>query len=149
MSGDEGWIQALASWTVQALDDVEWQVYEHAWPADYERPAVLWRLAGVETKTGNVAFSEETRRYAGHVLGRDSAEEADTTARLTSALGAAVKLPLESAQRRYLHVGEAVADLKADAISTGQLSLTLSRKNRRPSEMAPLMREVAFQQKEG
>lgn len=142
-------MQALASWTVQALDDVEWQVYEHAWPADYERPAILWRLAGVETKTGNAAFGEELRRYAGHVLGRDPAEEADTVARLTSALSAAVKLPLDAAQQRYLLVGEAVADLKADAIATGQLGLTLSRKNRRPSETAPLMREVAFQQNEG
>ncbi|SFA83393.1 hypothetical protein SAMN05216312_101775 [Cohnella sp. OV330] len=142
-------MQALASWTVQALDAVEWQVYKHAWPADYERPAVLWRLAGVETKTGNAAFGEELRRYSGHVLGRDPAEEADTVARLTSALSAAVKLPLDAAQQRYLLVGEAVADLKADAIATGQLGLTLSRKNRRPSETAPLMREVAFQQNEG
>ncbi|MDI4648526.1 hypothetical protein [Cohnella hashimotonis] len=149
MSGDEGWMQALASWTVQALDDVEWQVYANAWPADYARPAVLWRLAGIETKTGNAAFGEETRRYAGHVLGRDPAEEADAVARLTSALGAAIKLPLDAAQRRYLIAREAVADLKADAVATGQLSLTLSRKNRRPSETAPLMREIAFQQKEG
>jgi len=148
VSGDEGWMQALASWTVQALDDVEWQVYAHAWPADYERPAVLWRLAGVETKTGNAAYGEESRRYAGHVLGRDPAEEADTIARLTSALSVAVKLPINSAERRYLLIGETVADLKADAISTGQLSLTLSRKHSRPSETAPLMREVAFQQKE-
>lgn len=142
-------MQALASWTVQALDDVEWQVYANAWPADYARPAVLWRLAGIETKTGNAAFGEETRRYAGHVLGRDPAEEADAVARLTSALGAAIKLPLDAAERRYLIAREAVADLKADAVATGQLSLTLSRKNRRPSEMAPLMREIAFQQKEG
>lgn len=149
MSGDGGWMQALASWTVQALDDVEWQVYEHAWPADYERPAVLWRLAGAETKVGNAAYGEELRRYVGHVLGRDPAEEANTAARLTSALGAAAKLPLDAAERRYLLVGEAMADLKADAVATGQLSLTLSRKNRRSSGTAPLMREVAFQQKEG
>lgn len=141
-------MQALASWTVQALDDVEWQVYQHAWPADYERPAVLWRLAGAETKMGNSAYGEEMRRYAGHVLGRDAAEEAASAARLTGALRAAVKLPLDAAERRYLLVGETMADLKADAVATGQLSLTLSRKNRRSAATAPLMREVAFQQKE-
>ncbi|MEK0312474.1 hypothetical protein [Cohnella sp. 56] len=148
MSGEDGWLEALAGWTVQALDDAQWHVHAGGWPAEVERPAVMWRLTGAETKPASAAFAEETRRYAGHVLGRDPAEQALAVGLLASALGVAYKLPLDAAERRYLRIRQAAAELTADAIADGQLQLTLCRRAVRPSAEAPLMREVAFHQKE-
>ncbi|CAI6069162.1 hypothetical protein [Cohnella sp. JJ-181] len=146
MSGEEGWLPALASWTEQALGDAAWRVYAGEWPASYERPAVLWRMTAAETRTGNAAFGETTRRYAGHVLGRDAAEQSDAAALLADELTQAVKLPLDAADRRYLLVRQAAADANVDPLATGQLSLTLSRKSSRPFATAPPMREISFRQ---
>lgn len=148
MSGEDGWLQALADWTTATLDDAAWHVYTGGWPEGHATPAVMWRWTGAETKTAGAAGGEETRRYAGHVLAQDAAMQSQTAALLADELGAAVKLPLDVQERRYLVVRQAAADLTADAMTSGQLSLTLGRKRERQPETAPLMREVSFRQKE-
>ncbi|MCC3374731.1 hypothetical protein [Cohnella sp. REN36] len=137
------WLEALGAWTSQSLG-APWRVYLGRWPTDYERPAVLWRLEGVEALLGNAAAAETRKRFVGHVLGRSDGERETGVAALAERLALAGKLALNAGERRYMTVRSQAADPSADEWTEGQVRLTLGRRVLRPHEEEPLMEEVAF-----
>jgi len=144
----DDWLAALCNWTLEALADADWQAYGGKWPSNYTHPSVLWRWDGVETIANARASTVEVRKKAvGHVLGRTPNEQAMTVAALAKQLSAAVKIPLSLPDRRYLTVLSPNVDLTQDAMTEGQIFVTLSRKVERYIEQGPLMREVHFQPK--
>lgn len=145
---DDAWLAALSSWTKNELVGEDWQVYCGEWPTDYVRPSILWRVEGIETLANTRAASIEVRKKTvGHVLGRTLGEQTATVAELAQSLTGAVKIPLNLAERRYLTVLSPIVDLEQDALTEGQLSVTLSRKVERQLDEGPLMRTIQFQSK--
>lgn len=141
------WLAALAAWTIERLGS-EWQAYEGRWPVDYVRPSVLWRWEGIESVAGSRVSTIEVRRKAvGHVLGRTLGEQTAAAGEIAQRLTEAVKIPLDLPNRRYLTVNAPIVDLAQDAMTEGQLTVTLSRKIERHTDQGPLMREVRFQSK--
>ncbi|WP_139787111.1 hypothetical protein [Cohnella massiliensis] len=142
---DDPWLEAIAAWT-RALLGGSWQVCLNEWPSSYLRPAVLWRLGGMETGPGNAAALVVRKRLVGHVAGRTDNEEREAAALLASSLKLDGKVVLSAADRRWLAVEESGIDFGADPIAEGQLTVALSRRVKRESfaEDAPLMREVFF-----
>jgi len=144
-SEEDPWLSALTDWTLGSLGP-EWQAYGRRWPADYVRPAVLWRWESAEAIPNPKASAIEVRKKAvGHVLGRTYAEQSGALAELIQNLSTAVKIPLDPADRRYLTVAAPTADWTRDALTEGQLSVTLSRKLERNADYGTLLREVRFQ----
>ncbi|MFC4600685.1 hypothetical protein [Cohnella hongkongensis] len=142
----DDWLDALCGWTLDKLGDSHWQAYGGRWPTNYGRPSVLWRWEGIETFAGARASTIEVRKKAiGHVLGRTVNEQAITAAALAQSLSEAVKIPLDLSDRRYLTVLAPNVDLARDAMTEGQILVTLTRKIERYAEQGPLMREVNFQ----
>lgn len=145
---EDAWLAALSSWTKNTLGSEDWQVYCGKWPSDYVRPSILWRLEGAETTASTRAATIEVRKKTvGHVLGRTLGEQTATILELTQALTSAVKIPLNVTERRYLSVLSPIVDLAQDALTEGQLSVTLSRKVVRQLDEGPLMRTIQFQHK--
>ncbi|OZB95931.1 hypothetical protein [Paenibacillus sp. XY044] len=140
----DAWLSTLAEWTRGKLDDM-WQVYETSWPADREEHAVLWRLAGCETKMAGASMYEVRKTFAGHLAAPFSETEHHASVTLVEQLGAQTQLPLGDGERRYLSVAEVSANLQVDAILEGQLKLTLVQRRMRPAEDAALIRRVAVQ----
>ncbi|MET3549160.1 hypothetical protein ABID47_005797 [Paenibacillus favisporus] len=140
----DAWLSALAGWTRGKLADL-WQVYETSWPADREEHAVLWRLAGCETKMAGASMYEIRKTFVGHLAAPFPETEHQASVALVEELGAQTQLPLGDGERRYLSVAEVSANMQADAILDGQLKLTLVQRRMRPAEEAALIRRVAVQ----
>ena len=138
---NDPWLEALSSWT-EGIMGQDWTVYRGLWPLGYVRPAVMWRIAVTEVNTLMMATFEVRKRFVGHIIGRTPNEQADGVLRIVEQLGSAVKIPLNPAERRYLTVIDPRADLQANAITGGQITVTLSRRTNRPTEEAPLIQKV-------
>jgi hypothetical protein len=138
---DDPWLVALASWTETELGQ-DWTVYRGRWPAGYYKPSVLWRLSEIRIAGRSGAAYEVRKVFVGHVLGSTPNEQLQGVTALLQGLGGAVKLPLDIADRRYMTIGDKRADLKADALRAGQITLELYRTTLRPRDEVPLMAAV-------
>ncbi|ASR48719.1 hypothetical protein B4V02_19475 [Paenibacillus kribbensis] len=135
------WLAALTRWTQKQLGET-WLVYANAWPAQPGRHAVLWRLSGCETRMAGASMYELRKRFIGHIIAPDSAEENRAASALVEGFATQIQLPLDQDKGRYMSTDEASADLQADAILDGQLRLTLVQRRMRPAEEAALIRRV-------
>lgn len=138
---NDSWLEALANWTEGKLG-AGWTVYRNAWPLGYKRPAVLWRLTTIRVEDKAKAMFEVRKQLQGHVLGATPNQELSAALSIVEGLGSAIKIPLDLATRRYLQVVEPIADYRMDALTSGQITVTLSRLTARPTEEAPLMMHV-------
>ena len=138
---NDHWLEALALWTEGILGQ-DWTVYRGLWPLGYVRPAVMWRIAATEVNTLMASMFEVRKRFVGHVIGRTPNEQNDGVLKIVEALGSAIKVPLNQADRRYMTVIDPRADLQSNAITGGQITVTLQRKTTRPTEEAPLIQKV-------
>ena len=138
---DDPWLEALASWT-EGIMGPGWTVYRGLWPLGYARPAVMWRIAATEVNPLIAATFEVRKRFVGHVIGRTPNEQADGVLRIVEQLGSAIKVSLNLADRRYMTVIDQRADLQANAITGGQITVTLYRRTNRPTEEGPLIMGV-------
>lgn len=145
---EDAWLTALSDWTKNAVGSEDWQVYSGKWPTNYVRPSILWRLEAAESMASTRAATIEVRKKMnGHVLGRTLGEQRAAVVELAQSLTSAVKIPLSLSDRRYLTVLSPIVDLEQDAMTEGQISVTLSRKIERQLEESPMMRAVNFQSK--
>lgn len=140
---DDPWLDALTNWTESILGQ-NWHVYRGLWPLGYRYPSVMWRITDFEVNGMSKACFEVRKRFVGHVLGTTPNEQTEAVLQLVERLQNDIKLPLDIALRKYMTVVTPKADLKADAISNGQISFTLTRRVSRPTEEAPLMAGMHF-----
>ncbi|NPV30497.1 MAG: hypothetical protein HPY58_12785 [Firmicutes bacterium] len=140
-TANDPWLEALAAWTGTILG-AAWTVYRNFWPPGYRRPAVMWRLTGVEVRERARAMFEVRKRIIGHILGSTPNEQIAGALTVVQELGCAIKLPLDVVNKRYLTVSSLAVDYRADALTAGQISVTLSRLTNRPAEEAPLIMAV-------
>jgi hypothetical protein len=102
----------------------------------------MWRLTGIELREGSRAMFEVRKKFVGHVIGDTPNKEISGTLTIVQELHSAIKIPLDIANRRYLTVHDPIGDYRSDALTAGQMSVTLSRFTNRPVEEAPLIAEV-------
>lgn len=132
------WLDALANWTGTIL--AGWTVYK-TWQGN-KRPSVTWRLSTMQVVEKSKAVFEVRKKFIGEVLGNTSGELLFGATKLVQELGNVIKPTLDGANKRYLTVSSPVVDLRADALTAGQVSVVLSRLTGRPVEEAPLMAAV-------
>ncbi|MFX3651130.1 MAG: hypothetical protein ACE3K2_04920 [Paenibacillus sp.] len=145
---EDAWLAALQGWTQQELGS-NWSVYGDVWPGGYEKPSVLWRMAGCSTSVAGTSALEVRQQWIGHVLTDHSVLTRNTVTRLVRQLAVQARLAVnetESAEHqgntRYVTVDEVTADLQTDAYLNGQIRLTLQQRIRRPGTNVPLIREI-------
>jgi len=104
----------------------------------------------METADGNAASIRVRKMVFGHVLGRTPNEQANAAAQIAERLKQDAKIALNAENRQYVTVRECAVMAEADALRTGQLMVTLTRRTVRPEAVssgeAPLMREVVYHQ---
>lgn len=135
------WLEALNQWTREQLG-AGWNIYNDAWPSGYLSPSILWRLTGVSTASSGTSAFDLRKQWVGHVYSSSERENKRIASELVQRLNAQVRIPLSPAERRYLTVSEASADLQADAFLNGQIRLTLLHREQRELPNAPLIRQV-------
>ncbi len=140
---NDPWLEALAVWTGTILG-ASWSVYRNLWPLGYKRPAVMWRLDGIEALEKGRAMFEVRKKFAGHVIGSTPNEQVAGALTVAQKLGEVVKLELDAANRRYLTVNSPAVNYRADALTAGQVSVVLSRMTARPIDEAPLIAGVHY-----
>lgn len=137
------WVPALASWTNSVMGN-DWVVYNGFWPLGYSRPAVMWRVTGIDVAPISLGLYRVTKRFTVHVVGNQEHPEHTGVAALVESLGSAIKLPFDPKNRRHLTVTDPRANIGADAIQEGQITVSLSRRVNRPQLDVPLMRSVNY-----
>lgn len=145
---EDACLAALQGWTQQELGS-NWSVYGDVWPGGYEKPSVLWRLAGCSTSVAGTSALEVRQQWIGHVLTDHSVLTRQTVTRLVRQLAVQSRLAVtetggeeQEGITRYITVDEVTADLQADAYLNGQIRLTLQQRIRRPGTNVPLIREI-------
>ncbi|WP_458125640.1 hypothetical protein [Paenibacillus sp. Z3-2] len=144
----DGWLAALQGWTQQELG-LNWSVYGDVWPGGYEKPSVLWRLAGCGTSVAGTSALEVRQQWIGHVLTDHPMLTRHTVTRLVEKLAVQARLAVNETggeehegNTRYVTVDEVTADLQTDAYLNGQIRLTLQQRIRRPGTDVPFIREI-------
>ncbi len=130
---NDPWIDALVSWTKEKLGD-GYNVYGGKLPANYKRPAVLWRLDNAQIDDAGALAFDVTKQVACHVFGRNAVEEGDIAISIAEQMGAAVKIPLKPSERVYMTLQSINATLYTDALKQGHLRAIMTRKTKRPRE---------------
>ncbi|MCM3703229.1 hypothetical protein [Paenibacillus macerans] len=148
------WLTALANWTKQTLGP-EWSAFCGAWPPGHARPAVLWQMIGMDVRTLSPSSYEIEKRMIAFFRAEDADREHAGMLKLLEALGAAVKIPLDRAERTFLRIGEPRMSVPAAGSGTGAamgttaavgpLTVSLVRRTAKPAEEAPLMQYVHYQ----
>ncbi|MFW5436564.1 hypothetical protein [Paenibacillus apiarius] len=137
------WLTALGEWT-QSVMGQDWTVYTGLWPLGYTRPAVMWRVTSVDVQALGKAMYEVKKRFTAHIIGADTNQEHGGVLKLVEGLGNAIKVPLDESDRRYMTVSDLRANISADPIAEGQITVTLRRRTARPTEDAPVIQSVNF-----
>ncbi len=138
---NDPWIDSLVEWTQGILGE-GYEVYGGKIPATYQRPAILWRLDSMEiTDAGAFAF-DVSKKVACHVFGRNSVEETNIAVLISEQMGAAYKIPLKLAERRFMTLQDLNTTLYTDSMKQGHIRAILSRKTQKPQEEFAVMREV-------
>lgn len=140
-SAVDPWLEALALWTETKLG-AGWTVYRNAYPPGYNRPAVIWVLTNIRVQQKSAAVFTVQKRFLGIVLGGVPNQQYGAALSIVEGLESDVKIVLDAVNRRYLTVNEPAADIRAEALTASQVSVTLSRLTNRPAEEAPLIAAV-------
>ena len=93
------------------------------------------------TDAGAFAF-DVSKKVACHVFGRNSVEETNIAVLISEQMGAAYKIPLKLAERRYMTLQDLNTTLYTDSMKQGHIRAILSRKTQKPQEEFAVMREV-------
>ena len=88
----DAWVATLQGWTQQELGS-NWSVYGDVWPGGYEKPSVLWRLAGCSTSVAGTSALEVRQQWIGHVLTDHPVLTRQTVTRLAGNLQCNLVLP--------------------------------------------------------
>ncbi|WP_339168884.1 hypothetical protein MKX75_06030 [Paenibacillus sp. FSL R5-0341] len=144
----DAWLAALQDWTQQELGS-NWSVHGDVWPGGYEKPSVLWRLAGCSTSVAGTSALEVRQQWIGHVLTDYPVLTRQIVTRLVEQLAVQARLAVtetggeeHKSNTRYVTVDEVTADLQTDAYLNGQIRLTLQQRIRRPGTNVPFIREI-------
>lgn len=145
------WLTTLVSWSEAALGP-EWTAYSGAWPQSVTVPALMWQMIGMDVKALGPSSYEIQKRMTAFFQAEDADREHAGLLRLLEALGAAVKIPLDGAARRFLRISEPKMRVQADSsgeasAAAGPLTVTLIQRTAKPVEAAPLMQFVHYQSK--
>jgi hypothetical protein len=137
---NDPWVEAMAVFTESTLEG--WNVYRNHWPTGYARPAILWRVENIGMRDAGSARIEVTKTLVGHVLGETPNHQLQGVAGVMELLASNVKIPVNIQERRYMTVRQANSNIKADAITAGQVSLVVSRLTRKPQEEFAVMNHI-------
>ncbi|MEC0330111.1 hypothetical protein P4H42_10805 [Paenibacillus macerans] len=152
ITGDS-WLTALADWTKRTLGP-EWAAFCGAWPPGHARPAMLWQMIGMDVRTLSPSSYEIEKRMTAFFRAENADQEHAGMLKLLEALGAAVKIPLDRAERTFLRIGEPKVSVPTAGLGTtaatgtaaaGPLTVSLIRRTAKPVEEAPLMQYVHYQ----
>lgn len=129
---NDPWVEALAVFTENSVEN--WQVYRNFWPTGYVRPAVLWRVEEIDMSSAGGMGIEITKTLMGHVLGETPNHQLLGVSHVMELLTSSIKIPLNVQEKRYMTVRKVRSSMKANAITAGQITLTVSRLTARPQE---------------
>lgn len=136
---NDPWLDALTAWTEDLLG---WTVYKNYWPMGYVRPSVLWRLTDIKAEHATRSAYKVIKKISGHIVGSTPNEEVAGVFSIVQGLITDIKIPLDMATRKYMTAESPIGDYKVNALTKGQISVTLSRMTNRPTEEVPLMTRV-------
>ncbi|AJD28624.1 hypothetical protein G8E05_06470 [Clostridium botulinum] len=119
------WLDALESYTKNITDHA---VYLNNWKKNFEVPSVLWRTTNSGRERINGALIKINKTLRCHVVSRNKSEINELLDIIEDKLITDLKIPLDIKERRYLTVESISEDREADILSTGQLTIELSRR---------------------
>lgn len=142
------WLTAMCDWT-QGIVGSEWSLYSEEWPIDYTKPAIMWRVTGMDVRVLGLSSYEIEKRLTATVLADDLIEQNAATLLLIEELGVTVKIPLHVAEKRFLTISEPKGNLNANVNTTGttegQITVTCTRRTgHRPVEEISLMQFINY-----
>ena len=132
------WLKVLSEWTTTTLG-APWRSYEF-YPVGRPDMTLYWKVSSVDLEDNGLAAFTVRKKMTAHIFARD---DLTTWAalKIAEALQAAYKIPLDAPQKKFLTVHKPEANLRNGP--NGQVTVTLTRNTKRPTEDAPLIQRFS------
>lgn len=125
-TSNDTWVNATANF-IESVTGIT--SYRGAWREDFQVPSVLCRTIGKTTESINYASFRENRDIRIHVVSDNRNEINQIIDSIEHELMAAIKIPLNIADRRYLTIKSIKEDRNNDMLGAGQVTVTMTRIN--------------------
>lgn len=132
------WLKVLSEWTTTALG-APWRSYEF-YPVGRPDMTLYWKVSSVDLEDNGLAAFTVRKKMTAHIFARDDLATW-AALKIAEALQAAYKIPLDAPQKKFLTVHKPEANLRNGP--NGQVTVTLTRNTKRPTEDAPLIQRFS------
>lgn len=134
------WVLALTQWTASILA-APWRVYAF-YPVGKPDLTMYWQVSSVDVEEKGLSAYTVRKKLTGHIFARNDMA-AWAAMKIAEGLQNDFKIPLNAAQRKYMTTYKPEVNLKNAPITSGQVSVTLTRNTSRPTEEVPLIGRVS------
>ena len=142
-SGDP-WVKALSEWTATMLG-TPWRSYEF-YPVGKPDMTLYWQVASVDVEENGLAMFTVRKKLTAYIFAR-SDQATWAALKIVEGLQSEYKIPLDAPQKKYMTVQKPEANLRNNPKTGGQVSVTLARNTRRPSDEVPLIGRIYTERK--
>lgn len=126
-TSDDTWEKATAEF-IEEIANIK--TYEGTWKENFQVPSVLCRTISKNLQGINYASYRENREIRIHVVSDDRAEINRIIDKIEYELMAAIKIPLDIADRRYLTISSIRENRASDMLGVGQVTVAMTRVNK-------------------
>lgn len=132
---EDSWEKA----TAEFIENItELKAYQGTWREDFQVPSALCRTISRGSEGINFNSYRENREIRIHIVS-DSKEETNRLMdTIEHQLMAAIKIPLDIEDRRYLTIRAIRENRASDMLGTGQITVTMTRINNIPREIVQI-----------
>lgn len=133
------WLNALSDFT---KDITDWPVYLNSWKSNFEVPSILWRVQKQSKERESNTLVKENKTLVCHIVSESKAEIYELIDSIEDKLIDSLKIPYDSADRRYLTIESINEDREADMLTKGQLTVEFFRRRMVKRNTGPIIEEI-------
>lgn len=132
------WVEAISKYT-EDLTNVS--VYRDCFKNSIATPSVLWRVVNINRNPINACLTNIDKVLVCHVVSDDRTQIQHILDIIMSDFSTKVKIPLSLEERRYLTITDIRANINADMLTEGQITVSFNRKHFIAEEV-PIMEHI-------
>ena len=130
------WLKTISEWTAALLGQ-PWRSYEF-YPVGRPDATLYWQITSVDVEENGLAMFVVRKKMTARIFANGD-QSTRAAVKIVEGLQFDYKIPLDAPAKKYLTVSKPEANLRNDPATGSQITVTLMRNTKRPTEEFPLM----------
>ena len=130
------WLKTISEWTTALLGQ-PWRSYEF-YPVGRPDATLYWQITSVDVEENGLAMFVVRKKMTARIFANGD-QSTRAAVKIVEGLQLDYKIPLDAPAKKYLTVSKPEANLRNDPATGSQITVTLMRNTKRPTEEFPLM----------